>query len=106
VASNTGVAGQLATAATPLGSFIMQAAQPSCILTQLLLLPQDHFGANPAAAAAAGHMEYTPVFLASAKYIPMKEDWPTVIGGAMKLWFKSQEEVHEPEYKGHSKYRE
>jgi hypothetical protein len=60
---------------------------------------------HPLKVDSTGHMEYTPVFLAYAADIPMKEKWPTVMGGAMKLWFKSQEEVHEPEYKGHPKYR-
>jgi hypothetical protein len=60
---------------------------------------------HPLKVESTGHLEYTPVFLSCYSGVPMKEKWPTVMGGAMKLWFKSQEEVHEPEYKEHPKYR-
>jgi hypothetical protein len=46
-------------------------------------------------------MEYTSWFLAQAQDIPPVEKWPMVNGGAMKLWFKEQEEE---EKKGHPKY--
>lgn len=32
-------------------------------------------------------MEYTPLFFAGAKGVPMSEQWPVVKGGALKLWF-------------------
>lgn len=45
----------------------------------------------------AGHLEYTPLFFAGAKGVPMVEQWPVVKGGAMKLWFVQDEEEKEEE---------
>jgi hypothetical protein len=50
-----------------------------------------------AAAVPSGHLEYTPLFFAGAKGVPMVEQWPVVKGGAMKLWFVQDEEEKEEE---------